>query len=492
MAKKMKYTSTRGDKKSKRLTASQSVLKGIADDGGLYVPRKIPQAYLTPGVLSGFNYNAHALWLMGHYFKNDYTPAELVKCIDSAYNSKNFSSPSIVDVKEVGSAAFLELYHGKTLAFKDMALSLLPHLMSAALKKTQKPKTQVILTATSGDTGVSALEGFKDVDGTKIIVFYPENGVSVIQKQHMITQTGGNVHVVGVRGNFDDAQSEVKRIFLDDRINKQLNSDGYEFSSANSINTGRLIPQIVYYFYAYSQLVRGGMAIDAPVNFIVPTGNFGNILAGYYAKKMGLPINKLICASNENKVLFDYFDTGVFDSNREFYLTTSPSMDILIPSNFERLVYDLVQPEDGLREMLVKLSGKQKFSMPVPKDFVGYYATEQETRAAIKKVFDNHGYLIDTHTAVAYVAHEKYGERAGEKNVIVSTASPYKFAKTVMSSIDEKYDAYDDFALLEKMAELTNSIVPAPLAGLQGKEVLHPTVVDISGMKDAVLDWYKT
>ncbi|MCL1844380.1 MAG: threonine synthase [Defluviitaleaceae bacterium] len=483
----MKYVSTRGDKKSKRLTASQSVLKGIADDGGLYVPRKIPQAFLSPRDLAGFNYNAHALWLMGHYFKSDYTPAELVNCIDSAYNSKNFSSPGIVDVKEVGDAAILELYHGKTLAFKDMALSLLPHLMSAAIKKVKKPKTQIILTATSGDTGVSALEGFKDVAGMKIIVFYPENGVSVIQKQHMITQTGGNLRVVGVRGNFDDAQSEVKRIFLDDRLNKQIEAEGYEFSSANSINTGRLIPQIVYYFYAYSQLVKGGMAADAPVNFMVPTGNFGNILAGYYAKKMGLPINKLVCASNDNKVLFDYFETGVFDSNREFFLTTSPSMDILIPSNFERLVYDLVKPEDGLREMLVKLSGKQKFNMPVPKDFVGYYADEAEVRAEIKKVFDRHGYLIDPHTAVAHISHEKYGARVGEKNVIVSTASPFKFAKTVMSAISEKYDGYDDFALLEQMAELTNSAVPAPLAGLKNKDVLHPDVVDIGGMKDAVL-----
>ncbi|MCL2358095.1 MAG: threonine synthase [Defluviitaleaceae bacterium] len=484
----MKYVSTRGDKK--RLTASQSVLKGIAADGGLYVPRKIPQAYLTPAELSGFNYNAHALWLMGHYFKNDYTPAELVKCVDSAYNSQNFSAPGIVNVTESGDAAFLELYHGKTLAFKDMALSILPHLMSVALKKVSKPKTQVILTATSGDTGVSALEGFKNVEGTKIIVFYPENGVSVIQKQHMITQSGGNIRVVGVRGNFDDAQSEVKRIFLDEKLNKQLEADGYEFSSANSINTGRLIPQIVYYFYAYSQLVKGGMSPDTPVNFIVPTGNFGNILAGCYAKKMGLPINKLICASNENKVLFDYFETGVFDSNREFHLTSSPSMDILVPSNFERLVYHLAGPEDDLGRMLANLSGKQKFKMPVPEDFVGFYATEAEVRAAIKKVFDTHGYLIDPHTAVAYVAHEKYGARPGERNVIVSTASPYKFAKTVMSSIDEKYAAFDDFSLLEKMSELTNTHVPAPLAGLRDKEILHPAVADISGMKNAVINWY--
>jgi len=481
---KMKYISTRGGKKSNKLTASQSVVKGIADDGGLYVPKKIPQAYLTPAALSGFNYNAHALWLLGHYF-TDYTPAELVRCIDSAYNRSNFDTPAIAPLVETPEVSFLELYHGKTLAFKDMALSLLPHLMATALKKTPNPKTQVILTATSGDTGVSALEGFKDIDGMKIIVFYPENGVSVIQKQHMITQTGKNVYVVGVKGNFDDAQSEVKRIFLDKQLKEKLGAEGYEFSSANSINTGRLIPQIVYYFYAYSQLVRGGMAEDTPVNFVVPTGNFGNILAGYYAKKMGLPIKKLICASNENKVLYDYFATGVFDSNRPFYLTASPSMDILIPSNFERLVYDLVKPEEGLHERLVRLSGKQQFKMDVPTDFIGLHASEQEVQAAIKKVFSTHGYLIDPHTAVAYVAHEKYGEN--EKNIIVSTASPYKFAKTVMTSIDSKYAEYDDFALLEQMAELTKGNVPMQFVDLKDREILHNTVVEIGGMKDAVL-----
>jgi threonine synthase len=281
----------------------------------------------------------------------------------------------------------------------------------------------------------------------------------------------------------------VKRIFLDAQLNEKINADGYEFSSANSINTGRLIPQIVYYFYAYSQLVKTGMAADAPVNFIVPTGNFGNILAGYYAKKMGLPINKLICASNKNKVLYDYFETGVFDSNREFYLSSSPSMDILIPSNFERLVHDLVKPEDGLNERLVKLSGKQRFEMKIPKDFIGFHATETEVRAAIKKVFETSNYLIDPHTAVAFVAHKKFG--GGEKNIIVSTASPYKFAKTVMSSIDEKFAAYDDFALLEQMANLTKGHIPAQFDGLKEKEILHEKVVEVGEMKNAVLNFIK-
>jgi threonine synthase len=477
----MNYISTRGNN-SKSLGAAQTIVKGIADDGGLYVPESIPQANQSASEISGFNYNAHALWLI-HHFMKDYTHGELVYCVDSAYNTKNFSTPDIAPLVQFDDVSFLELFHGKTSAFKDMALSLLPHLMSTALKKIPNAKTQVILTATSGDTGVSALEGFKDVEGTKIIVFYPEDGVSVIQKRHMITQTGDNVYVVGVRGNFDDAQTEVKKIFLDAALSQKIGAEGFEFSSANSINTGRLIPQIVYYFYAYSQLVRGGMTADAPVNFVVPTGNFGNILAGYYAKKMGLPINKLICASNENKVLFDYFETGVFDSNRPFYLTESPSMDILVPSNFERLVFDF--KKNNLQDTLEKLSSKQQFKMDVPNDFVGFCATAQEVRDAIKKVFNTRGYLIDPHTAVAYVAHEKYGTH--EKNIIISTASPYKFAKTVMSAIDAKYESYDDFALLEKMAELTNQNVPAHFADLKEKEILHNTVTEISGMKDAVL-----
>ncbi|MCL2576802.1 MAG: threonine synthase [Defluviitaleaceae bacterium] len=474
----MRYFSTRGNKTA--LTASQTIVKGIADDGGLYVPEEIPSLCGIPNERS--DYNAHAIEIMRHYL-TDFTPDEITHCVDSAYNKTNFSAPDIAPLFQTPQVSFLELFHGKTLAFKDMALSLLPHLMQTSLKKTENPKTQVILTATSGDTGVSALEGFKDIDGIKIIVFYPENGVSVIQKQHMITQTGKNVFVVGVKGNFDDAQSEVKRIFLDAQLNAQLAENGYEFSSANSINTGRLIPQIVYYFYAYSQLVKGGMAADTPVNFIVPTGNFGNILAGYYAKKMGLPVSKLICASNENKVLYDYFETGTFDSNRPFYLTSSPSMDILIPSNFERLVYAL----DGSLEKLNCLSGKKKFEMTVPEDFIGFYATENESRDAIKKVFASQGYLIDPHTAVAYTAYEKYA-KSNEKTVIVSTASPYKFAKTVMTSLDSKYEKYDDFALLEQMSELTKQEVPEQFRDLKNKEILHNKAVEIGEMKNTVLE----
>lgn len=478
----MLYVSTRGGKNE--LTASQTIVKGLADDGGLYVPKEIPKADKAPREIASLNYNANALWLMNHYL-TDYTSAELEHCIESAYNPSTFDTLEIAPLVNVPDVSFLELHHGKTLAFKDIALSLLPHLMSVALEKTPNPKTQIILTATSGDTGVAALEGFKDIKGMKIIVFYPENGVSVIQKRHMITQTGSNVFVVGVRGNFDDAQSEVKRIFLDAQLNEQLNSQGYELTSANSINTGRLVPQLVYYFTAYFQLVKGGMPADEPVNFIVPTGNFGNILAGYYAKKMGLPINKLICASNENKVLFDYFDTGVFDSNRQFFLTSSPSMDILIPSNFERLVYELVKPEKGLSELLTRLSGKKRFSMDVPSDFVGFYATEQEVRTAIKTVYSKYGYLIDPHTAVAYIAHEKYS--GNEKNIIISTASPYKFPKTVMTSLSSKYEKYDDLDLLEQMAEFTKGSVPTQFADLKNNKILHNAVVDIAGMKDAVL-----
>ncbi|MCL1844256.1 MAG: threonine synthase [Defluviitaleaceae bacterium] len=485
----MYYISTRGTASGapERLTASQTIVKGIADDGGLYVPEEIPKAEHFNELL-GKNYNAHALWQL-HHFLTDFTPAELAFCTDSAYNSANFDTPEIAPLFQVPDVAFLELFHGKTLAFKDMALSILPHLMSVSLKKTQNPKTQIILTATSGDTGVSALEGFKNIPGTKIIVFYPENGVSVIQKQHMVTMDGENVHVFGVKGNFDDAQSMVKKILLDSALKEKLSENGFEFSSANSINTGRLIPQIVYYFYAYSLLVKNGTASGTPVNFIVPTGNFGNILAGYYAKKMGLPINKLICASNENKVLFDYFDTGVFDSDRPFYLTSSPSMDILIPSNFERLVFDILKPKDGLADKLEKLSNKQRFSLSPPNDFVGFCATEAEARAAIKTVHSKYGYLIDPHTAVAYVAYEKYSAACPhEKHVIVSTASPYKFAKTVMTSISEKYGAFDDFALLEQMAELTSGNIPAAFVELKNKKILHNTTVEISQMQDAVMN----
>ncbi|MCL2456391.1 MAG: threonine synthase [Defluviitaleaceae bacterium] len=476
----MKYFSTRGDIRddARALTASQSIIKGIADDGGLYVLEKIPLMEKNLHDSADLNYNELALWLMQKFF-SDFTREEIKFCVDAAYNAENFFAPKIAPLVHAAGTSFLELFHGKTLAFKDMALSILPHLMTTALKKNKNPKTQVILTATSGDTGVAALEGFKDIDGIKIIVFYPENGVSVIQKQHMITQNGKNMKVVGVKGNFDDAQSEVKKILLDKELTAQLASDGYEFSSANSINTGRLVPQIVYYFYAYSQ-----MKISEPINFTVPTGNFGNILAAYYAKKMGLPIAKFICASNENKVLSDYFDTGVFDSDRPFYLTSSPSMDILIPSNFERFVHDLA-PEN-LQERLRNLSAKKRFELDVPKDFVGFFATEKEVRAAIKKVFSQ-GYLIDPHTAVAFAAQEK----SGENGVIVSTASPYKFAKTVMTSIDSKYEKYDDFELLEKMAELTKTKVPAQFEGLKNREVIHKNVAEIFEMKKSVMDFLK-
>ncbi|MCL1863443.1 MAG: threonine synthase [Defluviitaleaceae bacterium] len=474
----MTYTSTRGD--TTPLTSAETIVRGLALDGGLYVPSAIPTPDKLPS--SAYDYNEHALWVMSHYF-TDYTPEELSGCINAAYGAENFDTPAVAPLVQTPSVAFLELFHGRTLAFKDMALSLLPHLMTTALKKTGNKNTQVILTATSGDTGVSALEGFKDVPGTKIIIFYPQDGVSVIQKQHMITQTGKNVSVIGVRGNFDDAQSEVKKIFLDKEVNAKINTDGYEFSSANSINTGRLVPQIVYYFYAYSQMIKGGMTRGDAVDFVVPTGNFGNILAGYYAKKMGLPISTLVCASNENRVLSDYFDTGVFDSDRPFYVTDSPSMDILVPSNFERLVHDLAD-----KAALQNLTEKKKFTMPVPSDFVGYYATEKEMREAIKTMFTKHGYLIDPHTAVAYAAYVKKSTDSTKKDIILSTASPYKFPKTVMTSISDKYEKYDDFALLEKMSELTKRNIPTQFADLQSKEILHPTTVDVSGMKDAVLN----
>ena len=469
----MNYISTRGG--GAQLSSSQAILKGIADDGGLYVPERIPHITDMPRG----TYSSHAAWLLSQYF-TDYEQTRLQEFASKAYSSDNFSAPEIAPLIYTPDVWFLELFHGKTLAFKDMALSLLPYLMTEAMKATGGGQTQVILTATSGDTGVSALEAFKNIDGIKVIVFYPEHGVSAVQKRHMMTQTGKNVFAIGVKGNFDDAQSEVKRIFMDNEAVKRLASVNHEFASANSINIGRLIPQIVYYFYAYSQLVSDGMLDGEAVSFIVPTGNFGNILAGYYAKKMGLPIHKLICACNENKTLYDFFSTGAFDLNRPLKLTISPSMDILLPSNLERLIFDLQQsPYDDSGDL-----GHYKFDVQVD-DFVGYYATEPEIKEAIKRVYLRHNYLIDPHTAVGYVAHEKY--KGQEKRVIISTASPFKFTKAVMTSFDPKYAAYDEFSLIESMAELKNEAVPPQIANLSERPLLHTTVVEIGEMKDTVL-----
>jgi len=478
----MKYISTRGT--GEKIDSSQAIIKGIADDGGLFVPEETPAMPQSIVELAMAGYREHVFASASPYL-TDFSPKELRGCLDAAY-SDNFDTPYIAPLTQFDNVSFLELFHGKTLAFKDMALSLLPHLMATAAVKTGDTRTRVILTATSGDTGKAALEGFKDVDGARVIVFYPENGVSVLQKRLMTTQEGSNVHAVGVNGNFDDAQTEVKRIFADRSLTALLDANGFAFSSANSINVGRLIPQIAYYFSAYSQLVRSGMIPGEQVSFVVPTGNFGNILAGYYAKNMGLPIHKLICASNENNVLYDFFRTGNYDIRRKFFTTVSPSMDILVSSNFERLAFDILgRSAEALKNSMAQLSIDGRYSLNAPSaDFAAFYATEQETIDAIRCVYNKYGYVIDPHTAVAYSAFEKYGGK--ERTIILSTASPYKFTKTVMGALDPKYSVFDDFELIERMAQFKNESIPAQISQISTKPVLHNTVVDINGMKDAV------
>ncbi|NLZ39560.1 MAG: threonine synthase [Firmicutes bacterium] len=478
---KIFYHSTRGD--SRPVSAAEAIVNGIAADGGLYVPNFIPQITKPLVDLVSLSYQELALEIMQLYLP-DFSAAELESAIGKAYDEK-FATPEIAPLVTHAGTHFLELYHGPTLAFKDMALSILPHLLRLAADKCGIRQEVVILTATSGDTGKAALAGFANVPATKIIVFFPEDGVSPIQKRQMVTQEGDNTYVVGIEGNFDDAQSGVKDIFTDEKLKEKMLSAGYIFSSANSINIGRLIPQIIYYFYAYLRLLAGG-AIKAgeSINFVVPTGNFGNILAAYYAGRMGLPIAKLICASNRNKVLYDFFTTGVYDKERKFYVTISPSMDILISSNLERLLYH-ASGEDSqwVKKQMQALQTKGRYSVPpvVQKalsNFVGGYATEAETRAAIKTVYEETNYLLDPHTAVAYSVLQKYRAAAADiaPTVVVATASPYKFAKDVLTSLDDKYEKYDDFSLLQEMAQLSAQPLPQAVKELEKKSILHTKV----------------
>ena len=398
------YKSTRGDQTL--VTASLAILRGLAGDGGLFVPERIPKLEADMDALKGMSYQETAYEVM-KLFLTDYTEEELKYCISHAYDDK-FDHEDIAVLHEAGSACYLELFHGSTIAFKDMALSILPYLMTTSAKKNGVDNEIVILTATSGDTGKAALAGFADVPGTRIIVFYPKDGVSPIQKQQMVTQKGANTYVVGIDGNFDDAQNGVKEIFNDKALAEELSASGFQFSSANSINIGRLVPQIVYYVYAYARLLKDGAIKDGdPINVTVPTGNFGNILAAYYAKNMGVPIHKLICASNENKVLYDFFSTGAYDRNREFKLTSSPSMDILISSNLERLIYRLCGDDAVKNAAFMKAlsaNGQYEITAEMRKgleDFYGNFADEEETARSIRTLYEECGYIIDTHTAVA-------------------------------------------------------------------------------------------
>ncbi len=486
------YKSTRSN--DVEVTASQAILKGLADDGGLFVPESLPALEADMDTLAGMSYQETAYEVM-RQFLTDFTEEELKDCIAKAYDEK-FDTKEIAPLVKKDEAYYLELFHGKTIAFKDMALSILPHLLTTSAKKNQVKNEIVILTATSGDTGKAALAGFADVPGTKIIVFYPKNGVSPIQEKQMVTQKGANTFVVGIHGNFDDAQTGVKKMFGDKELAAQMDKAGYQFSSANSINIGRLVPQVVYYVYAYAKMYANGeVAKGEKINVVVPTGNFGNILAAYYAKNMGVPIDKLICASNDNKVLYDFFRTGTYDRNREFILTTSPSMDILISSNLERLIYKIAGADAAKDVTLMQnLAAEGKYEITDEmkaqlKDFYGNYANEKETAEEIAEVYKKTGYIMDTHTAVASKVYRKYVAETGDqtKTVIASTASPYKFTRSVMDAIDaEKYKDMGDFELVDALSELSGVKVPQAIEEIRTAPVLHKNVVETEDMPKIV------
>lgn len=489
------YTSTRNA--NEKVTASQAILKGLAEDGGLFVPEQLPTLDKTVDELAGMTYQETAYEVMKK-FLTDFTEEELKNCINAAYDSK-FDTEEIAPLVQADGAYYLELFHGSTIAFKDMALSILPHLMITSARKNQVKNDIVILTATSGDTGKAALAGFADVKGTKIIVFYPKNGVSPIQEKQMVTQKGDNTFVVGIHGNFDQAQTGVKKIFGDKEMAAELVAAGYQFSSANSINIGRLVPQIVYYVYAYAKLYANGViGKDERINVVVPTGNFGNILAAFYAKNMGIPIAKLICASNENKVLYDFFTTGTYDKNREFMLTSSPSMDILISSNLERLIYRIAGNDAAKNADFMKAlntNGKYEITPAMKEqlaDFYGNYTSEEETAEEIRNLYEKTGYVIDTHTAVATGVYHKYLKDTKDmdtKTVIASTASPFKFTRSVMDAIDKKYDAMTDFELVDELSKIGNVKIPNAIEEIRTAEVRHKTVCEVDEMPKVVKEF---
>ncbi len=492
----MIYESTRSNQY--QVTASEAILKGLAEDGGLFVPQVIPTLDCTIETLSNMSYQEVAYEVM-KLFLTDFTKEELTNCIQKAYDQK-FDTEVIAPLVQADGAYYLELFHGSTIAFKDMALSILPHLLTTSAKKNQVENEIVILTATSGDTGKAALAGFAEVEGTRIIVFYPKNGVSPIQELQMVTQVGDNTHVVGIDGNFDDAQTGVKNLFADKELEQEMKEAGFQFSSANSINIGRLVPQIVYYVYAYARLVKEEQITNGePMNVVVPTGNFGNILAAYYAKLIGVPVGKLICASNDNKVLVDFFHMGSYDRNREFVLTSSPSMDILISSNLERLIYKIAgncasknkECMDALSQTgIYSITDEMKAELV---DFYGDYASEADTATAICNLYEKTGYIMDTHTAVAAHVYNVYKEKTGDDTptVIASTASPYKFARSVMTAIDRKYDALDDFALIDEMHKISNVEIPQAIEEIRNAKIIHNTLCKTADMKEEVQKYLK-
>ena len=492
----MKYKSTRGGERG--LSFSEAVVKGLAKDGGLFVPEShisIDEHELLE--MSTLNYEQLAIKIISK-FASDFTTDEVSDCVKKAYSYGSFPEAVAPVTKLNDTLSVLELWHGPTCAFKDMALQILPNFMTHAIKKTGEEKEIIILTATSGDTGKAALEGFKDIPGIKVLVFYPQEGVSEMQKYQMITQQGSNVSVVAVKGNFDDAQSGVKKIFSDTEYEAELADVNKELSSANSINWGRLLPQIIYYFHAYLTMVKNGeIILGNKVNFVVPTGNFGNILASYYAKKAGLPINRIICASNDNNVLSDFMSTGTYNKNRKFVTTISPAMDILISSNLERLLYDMTEENDvAISTLMNELKNDGVYTVDkktmnnINNCFWASFATEKETMDAISAVYGKYNYLIDPHTAVGINVYEKYVLATGDttKTVAVSTASPFKFNASVAEAILGKEDIskLDEFEILEFLSEKTGLEIPMPLRNLNKKEILHKTICEVSDMKKEV------
>lgn len=488
----LSYRSTRGDKTT--LTASAAILQGLSPDGGLYVPTEQPQLDLDLTTLPELTYQEVAFKVL-KAFLTDFTDDELHDCVNAAYDDK-FDTPAIAPVTHHGNDYYLELFHGATIAFKDLALSILPHLMTTAAKKNHFEKEIVILTATSGDTGKAAMAGFADVPGTKIIVFYPSQGVSAIQKQQMITQVGENTYVVAINGNFDQAQTNVKHIFNDNAFKAELAQNGFQFSSANSINIGRLVPQVAYYFYAYGQLVKQQAIQNGDkVNFSVPTGNFGDILAGYYAKQLGLPVNKLLCASNQNNVLTDFFKSGTYDRKRPFFTTTSPSMDILVSSNLERLVF-YATGEDAAQTSAYMQSLENDGSYTITNDmltqlqatFSADFASGDDDRNAIAKVYTQTNYAIDPHTAIAKAVADKYRAATNDQvpMVIVSTASPYKFPNAVLTAIEGHEESIDGLEAVQQLQTHINVPFPKAIETLFNAKIRHNTTVQPDEMNAAI------
>lgn len=492
----MYYKSTRNS--NVKITSAEAIVQGISADGGLFVPSEIPAITMDEVIkLGDMSYAERAAYIFSKYL-TDFTEAEIRYCTDNAYSSKNFATDNIAEISHLFDGTYvLELWHGPTCAFKDMALQILPYLLTTSAKKININKKIVILVATSGDTGKAALEGFADVPGTQIMVFYPEDGVSPMQKRQMTTQDGDNVAVCAIKGNFDDCQTGVKQIFGSEEIKEKLDSNGLMFSSANSINWGRLAPQIIYYISAYATLVKDGeIKAGDKINIVVPTGNFGNILAAYYAKHMGLPVNKLICASNSNKVLTDFINTGIYDRNRDFVTTISPSMDILISSNLERLLYLMCGQNDAqIREWFGALAAEGKYEVSddikakLKEEFSAGFCDDEATKATIKHIYDKYSYTLDTHTAVAVKVYEEYKAATGDntKTVIASTASPYKFSASVLEAMEGKKSELDEYAMIDRLAELSGYEIPASLAALKTKPVRFSGVITKEEQKNYVL-----